>query len=290
MNQKAPAIRNISDTARWAALYRASENERPDALFRDPFARRLGAERGEKIAAEMQERYAWAWVTRTYLFDQLILRQVERGADMVINLAAGLDARPYRMPLKPSLRWIEADLPEILAYKEDVLADEKPACALERVRLDLTDEDARRERFERWGREARQALVVTEGLLIYLTADQVNALGRDLAAAHGLSHWIVDLVSPGLLAMLQRQIGKQLSEASAPLRFGPEEGPDFFKRSGWHPVDVRSMLKTAARARRVSFWMRLLALLPESTGRQGPRPWSAACLLAKEAANEKSSS
>lgn len=284
MSQTEPALRNISDTARWAALYRAAETERPDALFRDPFARRLGAERREQIAATMQDQQnAWAWVTRTYLFDQLIARQVERGADMVINLAAGLDARPYRMALPASLRWIEVDLDEILAYKEDVLADEKPACSLERVRLDLTDEDARRRLFERWGSEARQALVVTEGLLIYLTADQVSALGRDLAAPDGFRHWIVDPVSPGLLAMLQRQLGAQLDEASAPLRFGPEEGPEFFKKCGWHPVDVRSILKTAARAKRVSLWMRLLAKLPESTGRQGSRPWSAVCLLARNA-------
>ena len=35
------------------------------------------------------------------------------------NLAAGLDTRPYRMDLPPSLRWIEVDLPDILDYKED---------------------------------------------------------------------------------------------------------------------------------------------------------------------------
>ncbi len=34
------AIRNISDTAIRAAMYRARETERPGALFRDPFAAR----------------------------------------------------------------------------------------------------------------------------------------------------------------------------------------------------------------------------------------------------------
>jgi O-methyltransferase involved in polyketide biosynthesis len=41
VNQAESKIRNISDTARWVAVYRARENERPDAVFRDPFARRL---------------------------------------------------------------------------------------------------------------------------------------------------------------------------------------------------------------------------------------------------------
>jgi O-methyltransferase involved in polyketide biosynthesis len=34
-------IEHISDTARWVAFYRAMETERPDAIFRDPFARQL---------------------------------------------------------------------------------------------------------------------------------------------------------------------------------------------------------------------------------------------------------
>ena len=42
-------IRNVSDTAVWVAMYRARENDRPNGLFRDPFARRLAGERGEQI-------------------------------------------------------------------------------------------------------------------------------------------------------------------------------------------------------------------------------------------------
>lgn len=45
MSQTDPLIRNISDTARWAAVYRARESQRLDALFRDPFARRLAGAR-----------------------------------------------------------------------------------------------------------------------------------------------------------------------------------------------------------------------------------------------------
>jgi O-methyltransferase involved in polyketide biosynthesis len=88
------------------------------------------------------DRATWAWVTRTFLFDQYITEQIAQGVDMVVNLAAGLDARSYRMPLPPTLKWIEADLPEILAYKEEILAAEKPVCRLERVRLDLADAGA----------------------------------------------------------------------------------------------------------------------------------------------------
>src|ERR1700687_3539352 len=102
-------IHNISDTARWAAVYRARESERKDALFRDPFARRLAGERGEQIADALPKgnRNTWSWVMRTWLFDQLIAEQISQGVDLVVNLAAGLDARPYRLALPSSLAWVE---------------------------------------------------------------------------------------------------------------------------------------------------------------------------------------
>ena len=49
-------IRNVSDTAIWVAMYRAIESERPDALFNDPYARRLSGERGERIASTREFR------------------------------------------------------------------------------------------------------------------------------------------------------------------------------------------------------------------------------------------
>ena len=276
-----PLFRNISDTARWAAMYRARETERPDALFRDPFARRLAGDRGERIFASLpgRDRNEWAWVTRTHLFDRFIAEQVRQGVDMVVNLAAGLDARPYRMPLPATLAWVEVDLAGILDEKENLLRAETPKCALERVRLDLADVDGRRALFQSLGRRARRALVVTEGLLIYLTPESVAALARDLALALSFRGWVLDVVSPGLLRMMQRRLGRELDTASAPFRFGPPEGPEFFLPCGWRPAEVRSLLQTARGLGRLSLVMRLLAMLPESDGRQGSRPWSGVCLM-----------
>jgi methyltransferase (TIGR00027 family) len=278
-----PLIRNISDTALWAAVYRARETERADHLFSDPFARRLAGTRGEQIAASLpfSDRATWAWVMRTYLYDQFINEQIQQGVDMVINLAAGLDARPYRMALPGSLKWIEVDLAGILDYKEEILHAEKPVCRLERVRLDLSDVSARHELFSQFGRRSTKTLIITEGLLIYLTAEEVGALARDLAAPPSFQRWLVDIASPGLLRLLQKNMGPQLAQSGASFRFGPKEGPGFFLPYGWTPADVRSPLKEAARLKRLSFGMRLLALLPASNGAQGSRPWSGICLLAK---------
>jgi len=276
-------VRNISDTARWAAVFRARETERPDAMFRDPYAERLAGKLGVDIANTLPEgnKHAWAWVARTYLFDQFITQELQQGADMVVNLAAGLDARPYRMKLPASFQWIEVDLPEILTYKEGILANEKPTCALERVRLDLSDGNARRALFVELDRRARKILVLTEGLLIYLSAEEVAALAKDLAAASHFQRWILELGSPGLLRMMQRTAGKQLSEVGAPFKFAPAEGPAFFTPHGWEPMDVKSLLKTATKFKRPPFFLRLLGRLPEQKKPAGNRPWSGVCLFKK---------
>lgn len=278
-----PVIRNISDTARWAAMYRALETDREDALFRDPFARKLAGDQGQKIflSVPQQERYAWAWTMRTVLFDRFIQKEIDAGADMVINLAAGLDARPYRMKLPPALQWIEVDLPDLFAYKQQVILDAKPVCRLERVALDLADVAARRSLFARLGSRAKKAIIITEGLLIYLAPEEVAALAGDLAGIAAFQRWVFDITSPGLRRMMEKQLGDQLEAAKAPFQFAPPEGPPFFEKHGWRVLAVESTLKTAARLKRVGLFFRLIAKLPDSKGAQGSRPWSATCLAGR---------
>lgn len=273
-------IRHISDTALWVAVYRARESERADACFRDPYASKLAGDRGTEIAAAMPfaQRHSWSYVARTWLVDQVVEQEVRQGADMVINLAAGLDARPYRMQLPASLRWIEVDMPELLDYKQEVLAAERPVCVLERVPLDLRDTAARRALFARLGNEAKRVLVVSEGLLVYLETESAAELARDLAAA-SFRRWVIDLTSPALLKMLQKTIGGPLADSGWPLRFAPREGPEFFAQYGWKPVEAQSLLHTAAKLKRLSFGMRLLSLLPDPAGRKPDKPWGGVCVL-----------
>lgn len=275
------AVRNISDTALWAAYFRANESKRPDALYRDPYAEKLAGARGAQIANTLPDgnKHNWAWVTRTYLFDQFISQEIENGTELVVNLAAGLDARPYRTPLNPSLQWVEVDLPDILAYKQEILAKDTPKCRLERIALDLSDIDGRKDLFAALNQRASRITVIAEGLLIYLAADEVSSLARDLAANQHFQAWILDIASPGLLKMMQKSAGKTLTEVGAPFRFGPPEGPEFFVPYGWCPETVEGLLKVASRFKRPPFFLRLLSKLPESKGQQNDRPWSGVCVL-----------
>jgi len=279
------AIENVSDTARWVAVYRAMETARPDAIFRDPFADRLAGQRGHEITDAMKNGRAMAWpmIVRTAVFDEIILDAVRnQKVDLVVNLAAGLDARPWRMPLPPDLHWVDVDLPGILNYKTETLKDEKPVCRYEAVTVDLRDLEARRALFTRLGARAARALVISEGLLIYLTPEQVGSLATDLHAQPTFQEWLIDLASPDLLKRMGKTWGKSVAAGNAPFLFGPAESTEFFRPYGWREAQYRSLWEEANRLHRTMkgawAWNLIGKLMPPKT-REKTRRFSGMVLL-----------
>jgi O-methyltransferase involved in polyketide biosynthesis len=183
------------------------------------------------------------------------------------------------MELPSTLKWIEVDLPEILEYKQSVLAKEKPFCELQIVPLDLSDRGKRLELFNRLNKQCYKALILSEGLIGYLDDEEVAALAADLSAQHNFRRWVFDLMSPGLLAMALQEMGSYLSEGNALLKFAPAEGEEFFLPYGWRSIESKSKLKTAATLNRLSEEMLAFAAYPEPEGPKGEFPWTGACLL-----------
>jgi methyltransferase (TIGR00027 family) len=282
-----PAIRDVADTARWVALYRAVESERPDAHFHDPYARQLAGDHGVRIHASLprsMRNAAWSVVARTVLIDQMIQQQIAAGVTLVVNLAAGLDTRPYRLSLPPTLTWIEVDRPAILEEKAVLLAEATPNCRVERVPLDLSLDAPRREFLAQVRQRGRRTLVITEGLLMYLAVEHVTGLARDLAGVPAIEAWIADVISPGLLRMIERDWGQTLLAGDASMHFAPAEGSAFFEPLGWHTAECHSTFVAARTLRRLPWFLRLLSHLPGSDRYHPDRPWSGICLLKRNGA------
>lgn len=264
----APPVRNVSDTALWVAVYRAMESERADAVFCDPHARGLAGARGEAIVRAMPRGRSMAWpmIVRTAVMDEIVLRCVRDGARTVLNLAAGLDARPYRLDLPADLRWMHVDLPDMLGHFRDQMKAQAPRCSVEFHPADLRDAHRRRELLAE-AASTGPVLVITEGLLIYLDAADVAGLARDLHDIARARWWLTDLASPLLLEKFTRRLERTLRMGNAPFRFAPAEGTAFFAAAGWRELEFRSIWDESLRLRRSVPGARLFDRL----GRLAPR-------------------
>jgi methyltransferase (TIGR00027 family) len=275
-------ITHVSDTARWTALHRATESARADALFSDPLAERLAGEHGRAIVAGVPRttRNGWWLVARTKILDDAVADAINAGCDRVLNLAAGLDTRPYRLDLPSDFSWVEADLPELLAEKAQVLAGERPRCRLTRSAVDLADPSARDAFLSDALAGATKALVLTEGLLMYLDDRDVSALSKAIMRPE-VGWWMLDLAGPGLKKMMNKKMAGLLE--NAPFTFAPDNGVAYFEDLGWRCLDVQSLLMAARRFHRLPITMRAAAWLPQPDPRQpGSRwPWNAVVLLAQ---------
>lgn len=280
MPESEPLVSHVSDTARWTAYYRAAETARPDALFNDFLAEGLAGEHGRAIAASAPRtvRDGWWLIARTKIIDDVIANAIDDGCDRVLNLATGLDTRPYRLDLPPEFEWVEADLPGILAEKTRLLADQTPRCRLTRTAVDLADIRAREAFLDQALAGAAKALVLTEGLLMYLDDGEVVEFSAALSRPE-VVWWTLDFVGPGLKRLMNR---KTRMLESAPFRFAPANGVAFFEDLGWRVVEVEPLASAAYRLNRLGFFMRLAARLPQPDPRRpGLRPWGATVCLSR---------
>lgn len=246
-------LKNISDTAFWVATYRAIESERPDALFSDPHAKLLTGQHGENIVDKLGKaaRSSWFLVARTVILDHWILKLIEtEKIDTILNLAAGLDTRAYRLKLPKSLRWYDVDLPDILTFKENALKEYQPACDFEYVKLDLSKINERKAFFTKVNETAKNTLIISEGFLMYLTPPVAAALAEDLAQYSSFKFWLAELLGPAQLKWIKMKWGKALKSANAEMGFAPSQGANFFVPHGWKPLEFKPSILEAIKIKR----------------------------------------
>ncbi len=232
------SIKHVSDTALWVAHYRALEGKRADAVFHDPLASVLSGERGREIARSFPGSGAVAWgtVVRTSAIDRLISEALETGVDTVLNLGAGLDTRPYRMSLPARLRWVEIYFPSIVEFKGSKLSGHTPVCNLERIGMDLLDRSSRKALFAQYGSHSNRTLLVTEGVIPFISNDDVATLAGDFAAVPSFRHWITDFANLTSKRRMPRAWERKLR--AAPYLFKADDWLEFFRQAGWQPGKV----------------------------------------------------
>ncbi|HKW17180.1 MAG TPA: class I SAM-dependent methyltransferase [Terriglobales bacterium] len=238
-------ITHVSDTALMVAACRAHETELEDAFVRDPFAAKLAGERGKAILDALPHSaiVRFGLAIRTRLLDDLLLEALAaHSTKTVLSVGCGLDTRPWRLDLACDLRWIEVDFADMLDYKDQLMSSEKARCRRERLVADVNDPGQRRVIYEKAG--ADRALMITEGLLMYLPAATIEDLASESRRQSGIAHWISDITTTAFT----RAIGggndtkQPLRHVQAPDCLNGEQILDVLTRHGWKTDAVRSYI------------------------------------------------
>lgn len=240
-------VSHVSDTAFLVAAFRLAESKRPDRHFDDSLAAKLLGAKGDELLTTFPDwKFGeWMMAVRTVIIDHCILNLVNQGVTTVVNLASGLDTRPYRMSLPRDFNWIEVDYEGITKYKTERLKDEKPVCNLNRVCVDLADKGERESLLHSFG-SLDEFAVLTEGLLLYLDPKDVDALSDSLQSHRNLRAWIMDITTKEAFQVMHHSSIMDLTpttQKQVQFKFLPDDGIDYFVKRGWKLETFSSFLE-----------------------------------------------
>jgi len=267
---------SVGSTALGVAAARAAETESENPLIRDPFARvfldavgdgmwslyadpRLLAQASE-IDPQVQARAQMLvdfMATRTAFFDEYFLSAADSGVRQVVILAAGLDARAWRLPWPDGTVVYELDQPKVLEFKTATLERHgaTPTAQLINVPIDLRQDWP--QALQEAGFDPQQPSAWSaEGLVRYLPAQAQDLLFERIDALSAPGSWLASnvpgegFIDPDLVQRQReemqrmREVAAQVTDADMPavedLWYAEERTalPEWLRDRGWEASSV----------------------------------------------------
>jgi len=194
---------SVGATATMVAAARALATEDADPIINDPFAaplvRAVGIDfftrvidgkinptlegsAGETVDGELQTETD-SLAVRTRFFDDFFIDATAAGIGQVVILAAGLDARAYRLAWPPGTVVYEVDQPEVIKFKTDTMAalGAPPTTERRTVSIDLREDWPTALRDSGFD-DTKPAAWSAEGLLMYLPPEAQDRLFDHITA------------------------------------------------------------------------------------------------------------
>ncbi len=200
---------------------------------------------------------------RSHFIDELLLHALaSEPVATVLSVGCGLDTRPWRLALPPDLRWIEVDFADMLDYKDALMAAETPRCRRERITADVNDPAQRRALYAAAG--PAPALMITEGLLMYLPAATVHALAAETCQQSGIAHWMTDITTSAFAKAINMDAMRSVRQVQASDFLEGEQILDVVSREGWVTAARRSYITDMAFA--MERIRRLMGDRPQAAG------------------------
>ena len=245
----------VEDTAAWIAAYRAVESKRSDALFIDNLASFLLEKSGLKqnIHQDLSIGSFAMITTRTITLDQFLLKYIAQNEiEVVVNIGAGYDTRPYRLNLPADICWIEVDLPQVINFKNDTLKDHAPDCLLERHSFDMAVEKDRAACFNLIAQTGKKTLILTEALIVFLEKQSVISFAQSIARISNVSCWLLEYCTQSFVDYANPLVTEMMAGHKPPFKFGvpDDQSLGFLSHLGGTVPNTSHCLKKLMRLKR----------------------------------------
>ena len=248
-------LTGVPKTALGVARIRAGESKRPDRLFDDPYAAAFVAAMPDAFANDASRsdaakavgaRIALHVVVRTRFYDDYLLAAAGDGVDQIALLAAGLDTRAFRLPWPDGTRVFEVDLPDVLAFKESVLATASGDASGRRtvVAADLTA-DWPTALTDAGFDPQRPTAWLVEGLLVYLTFSDASRLLETIGELSAPGSRLSCEQGRSAMQLAAQSAESGASEATSLWQGGIEDIPGWLTGHGWS-VEQHALADLAA--------------------------------------------
>jgi methyltransferase (TIGR00027 family) len=235
-------------TSRWIAAARERESRRPDRLFDDPLAGLLAGDEGRATMASIEAASGVAdnpYLTiRTRFLDDFLVEAMRDDLRQIVILAAGMDARAFRLAWPPGTVVFEVERGEVLDHKRAVLAEAQvppPRARRVEIRADLRG-DYRASLRSAGYSESQPTAFLLEGLLPYLLDETtaLSILSGVAAIAAPDSRLALDMIGQSFLhsPFMKRHLD-HLRALGVPWQFGDDDPEGLLSRAGFTEVAVR---------------------------------------------------
>lgn len=223
---------------------RAYESQRPDAIIHDPVAiewvGRIDYDFSRFDDAAMNNLGV---AIRTDILDDYTSKFIAAHPEAtIVNIAAGLDTRFYRMD-NGTIRWIELDLAESIAVRRQLMTETERhttmvASALETDWMDDLATD-------------KPLLFIVEGLLMYFTESQIKAMLTAIVERFPKSELLLEVL--GVSQAKNTHLNDAISKTDATFKFGIRDASTM---GTWHP-HLDYMTETSIYDRHIERWLAL---------------------------------
>lgn len=259
-------MKPISKTAFYCTGVRALDARSPRPICGDVYAERFMDEEAWRIFEPFRGFRApnASNAARHRILDDLLRARLAADPERRIAIVgAGFDSRAFRLA---GGRWVEADEPQVFAWKEPRLPAADCPNRLARVAVDFAAERLE-ERLAPYADE-RPATVVVEGVLMYLAEEEIRALLRALRSLYPRLEVACDVMTNEFFEKFARPIHAKIRGLGASFRLPATPIAEIFRQEGLPETSCASVVGRAKELGAVDLPTRILFRLSR-TFREG---------------------